>query len=251
VQLFDPPSRSLIIAAQRGFDEPFLKCFASVGDDYSACATAMRMAERIIVEDVTQSEIFAGQPSLNVMLEAGARAVQSTPLVSSAGNLLGMISTHFGVPHRPGERELRLMDLLARQAADYLERKRAEEKIARLLTEEHAAREVAEQATHAKDEFLAMVSHELRSPLSAILGWNGFLRSQQGQNPQIAKATETIERAGKAQLQLIEDLLDTARIISGKMNLEFHPVEPVAVISAALILSAQRQTAKESSLPRT
>jgi CheY-like chemotaxis protein len=93
---------------------------------------------------------------------------------------------------------------------------------------------VAEQATRAKDEFLAVVSHELRSPLNAILGWNRLLRSQRGDDPQIAKVAETVESSGKAQLQLIEDLMDTARIITGKMKLEFQPVEPVAVISAAL-----------------
>ncbi len=124
--------------------------------------------------------------------------------------------------------------LLYPTGIDITERKRAEEEIARLLAEEQAAREVAEQATRAKDEFLALVSHELRSPLNAILGWNRLLRSQRGDDPQIAKMAETIERSGKAQLQLIEDLLDTARIITGKMKLEFQPVEPVAVISAAL-----------------
>jgi PAS domain S-box-containing protein len=124
--------------------------------------------------------------------------------------------------------------LLHSTGIDITERKRAEEEIARLLTEEQAAREVAEQATRAKDEFLAVVSHELRSPLNAILGWNRLLRSQRGDDPQIAKVAETVELSGKAQLKLIEDLLDTSRIITGKMKLEFQPVEPVAVISAAL-----------------
>src|SRR5262245_41160344 len=117
---------------------------------------------------------------------------------------------------------------------DLTERKRAEEKIARLLAEEQAAREVAEQATRAKDEFLAIVSHELRSPLNAILGWNSMLRSHRGDDPYTARVIETIERNGKAQLRLIEDLLDTARIITGKMKLEVQPVEPVVVIAAAL-----------------
>jgi two-component sensor histidine kinase len=127
VQLIDQGSGALTIAAQRGFAAPFLKFFEHVRDDGSACATAMRSGERIIVEDVTVSEIFIGQPAQQAMLDAGARAVISTPLTSSTGNLLGMVSTHFGRPHRPSERQLRLIDLLARQTADYLERKRAEE----------------------------------------------------------------------------------------------------------------------------
>jgi PAS domain S-box-containing protein len=119
-------------------------------------------------------------------------------------------------------------------ASDVTERKQMEVERERLLAEEQAAREMAEQATRAKDEFLGVVSHELRSPLNAILGWSNLLLSQRGDDPRIAKAAETIERSGKAQLQLIEDLLDTTRIITGKMKLEFTPVELGDVISSAL-----------------
>jgi two-component sensor histidine kinase len=127
VQLIDQSSDALTIAVQRGFQEPFLTFFESVRDEAAACTAAMRSGERVIVEDVTVSDIFLGQPSQTVLLDAGVRAVISTPLSSSTGNLLGMVSTHFGRPHRPSERQLRLLDLLARQTADYLERKRAEE----------------------------------------------------------------------------------------------------------------------------
>jgi PAS domain S-box-containing protein len=119
-------------------------------------------------------------------------------------------------------------------ARDITKRKQMEAERERLLAEEQAAREIAEQATRAKDEFLGVVSHELRSPLNAILGWSNLLRMKRGDDPQIAKAAETIERSGKAQLQLIEDLLDTTRIITGKMKLEFTPVELGDVISSAL-----------------
>jgi len=135
VQLIDQASGALTIAAQRGFEERFLTFFESVRDDASACAAAMRSGERVIVEDVTVSEIFIGQPAQKVMLDAGARAVISTPLTSSTGNLLGMVSIHFVRPHRPSERQLRLLDLLARQTADYLERKRAEEVEGTLIRE--------------------------------------------------------------------------------------------------------------------
>jgi PAS domain S-box-containing protein len=135
LQLLDPTTEVLTIAAQRGFGDPFLEFFASVRDDASACAAAMKSGERVTVEDVRESEVFAGQPSKKVLLDAGVRAVTSTPLLASTGNLLGMISTHFAKPHRPDERELHLMDLLARQTADYLERKRADEFEATLVRE--------------------------------------------------------------------------------------------------------------------
>jgi len=135
LQLIEQTTGVLSITAQRGFEEPFLKFFASVRDDASACAAAMRSGERVIVEDVRESEIFAGQRSTDVLIDAGVYAVTSTPLMASTGNLLGMISTHFAKPRRPSERELHLMDLLARQTADYLERKRAEEMGATLVRE--------------------------------------------------------------------------------------------------------------------
>jgi PAS domain S-box-containing protein len=128
IQLLDDESGALRIAAQRGFAESFLNFFACVSEaEALACGVSLRSAGRVIVEDVTRSEIFAGRPSLYALLEAGVSAAQSTPLVSSSGRVFGLISTHFRTPHRPAERDLRLIDLLARQTADYLERIQAEE----------------------------------------------------------------------------------------------------------------------------
>lgn len=126
IQVLEQTSGVLKLVAQRGFNEPFLTFFAEVRDNDSTCAAAMRSGDRIVVEDVTESPTLVGQTSLQVLLGAGVRAVQSTPLIASSGKLLGMISTHFGSPHKFGERELHFLDLLARQAANYLERKRAE-----------------------------------------------------------------------------------------------------------------------------
>jgi two-component sensor histidine kinase len=125
VQLLDRDRRTLVIAAQQGFEAPFLTFFSHVGDDGSACAAAMREGAQVIVEDVVTSEIFAGQPSQQVMIDAGARAVISTPLLASDRSVLGMVSVHFPTAHRPNDRELHFLGLLARQAADYLERRRA------------------------------------------------------------------------------------------------------------------------------
>ena len=127
IQLFNPSSGAIEIAVHRGFEEPFLKFFAVVRDEPSTCGTAAQLGRRVIIEDVTQSKIFAGQAALKVLLDAGVRAVQSTPLLSSSGNLLGMISTHFDSPHRPTEQELRQLDLVSWQAANYLERMQAEQ----------------------------------------------------------------------------------------------------------------------------
>lgn len=147
IQLLEPSSGALTIAVQRGFDDRFLRFFATVHDDgASACGAALNSHERVIVEDVAQSPIFAGTPALEIMLQAGARACQSTPLVSK-GKILGVLSTHFGHPHRPDDRVLRLVDLLARQCADYLERQRADD-IANTLVME---------IQHRSDNLLAVI----------------------------------------------------------------------------------------------
>src|SRR6516225_1293046 len=153
IQLLEPGVAVLTIAAQRGFGPAFLKYFEYVDDGPSACAAAMRSGERIVVEDVTTSGIFAGQPSMDVLVCAGVRAVISTLLISSAGNLLGMISTHFREAHHPSERQLGFMDLLARQAADYLERKRAEE------IEETRVREIR----HRSNNVIQAIAHQTLS----------------------------------------------------------------------------------------
>lgn len=135
IQVFDASSNGLVIAAHHGFAEPFLTLFTKVRDDASACAAAMRTSDQIIVEDVLESESFIGHESQAVLIDAGVRAMVSTPLLSSNGTLMGMISTHYANPHRPADREIQLIEVLARQAADYLECKRAEQ-IEKTLLEE-------------------------------------------------------------------------------------------------------------------
>jgi PAS domain S-box-containing protein len=96
------------------------------------------------------------------------------------------------------------------------------------------AKKVAEEAARARDEFLAVVSHDLRSPLSAILGWVNVLRMAKGNPEVMERGLETIERNSRAQSRLIEDLLDVSRIVAGKLRLEVGVVDPAAVIRAAI-----------------
>jgi PAS domain S-box-containing protein len=129
VQLYDPKSHALKIVAQRGFEQDFLDYFDNVQEGTGSCGAALERRERIIVEDVLTDPVFA--PHLPIVNAAGYRAVQSTPLTGRGGEMLGMISTHFRQPHRPSERDLRFVDLYARQAADMIERKRAEDELSR------------------------------------------------------------------------------------------------------------------------
>jgi PAS domain S-box-containing protein len=125
---------------------------------------------------------------------------------------------------------------------DITEKKRAEADRDRLLAIEQEARRQAEAASRMKDEFLATVSHELRTPLTAILGWATMLHRGKLNEPDVTRALETIERNAMAQAQLVEDLLDVSRIISGKLRLDVKPIELVPVIKAAIdsVLPAAR-----------
>jgi PAS domain S-box-containing protein len=117
--------------------------------------------------------------------------------------------------------------------ADITERKHAEAQHEQ-LAQEQAARAAAEAANRSKDEFLAMVSHELRSPLNAILGYARLLRSGPLEKDTLGKITDVIERNTKSQLRIVEDLLDSARIATGKLRIEPVPVELTMVLEAAL-----------------
>src|SRR5262245_58191286 len=116
---------------------------------------------------------------------------------------------------------------------DITERKRAEAEREQLAREQ-VARAAAEAANRSKDEFLAMVSHELRSPLNAILGYARMLRAGPADREAINNATAVVERNAKAQLQIIEDLLDSSRIVTGKLRIEPGPVDLTPALEAAL-----------------
>jgi signal transduction histidine kinase/DNA-binding response OmpR family regulator len=118
--------------------------------------------------------------------------------------------------------------------AEMAERKQAEEERARLLIREQAARAEAERANRAKDQFLATLSHELRTPLSAILGWSQLVRTGKLEEQQMARAFETIERNARSQSQLIDDLLDVSRIITGKLQIELRLVDLSKIMEAAI-----------------
>nr|RNJ70012.1 MAG: response regulator [Leptolyngbya sp. IPPAS B-1204] len=105
---------------------------------------------------------------------------------------------------------------------------------ARLLQQEQAARAEAEAANRLKDEFLATLSHELRTPLTAMLGWTQLLVSQKLDETTLTRAAEVLHRNTRSQLQLIEDLLDVSSIITGKLQLTFHPVDLGPVIESAI-----------------
>jgi signal transduction histidine kinase/CheY-like chemotaxis protein len=119
-------------------------------------------------------------------------------------------------------------------ARDITERKRIEDVRAELLAREQEARRVAEDASRLKDDFLAMISHELRAPLTSILGWAQMLRAGTLDRNAAERALMTIERNVKSQAHLVGDLLDASRIATGTLSLEVKPVELKSIVEAAV-----------------
>jgi PAS domain S-box-containing protein len=158
VQLYNAKTQALEIVAQSGFGQDFLDHFACVNESGAACGRALERGERVIIEDVLTDPDFA--PHRAIAAAAGFRAVQSTPLFSRSGELLGMVSTHFRQPHRPSERELRSTDLYARQASELIERKRAEDAL-------HASQEPFRRYFE-----LGLIGMAMTSPTQGILKIN-------------------------------------------------------------------------------
>jgi PAS domain S-box-containing protein len=185
-----------------------------------------RLARQFAHDD--QRVIATGHSSVveEVFAEAGgARTYLTTksPLRDERGAIVGLIGV----------------------ATDITERKRAERDLEGLFANEQRLRADAERANRAKDEFLAIVSHELRSPLNSLRGWGHLLANTRPLEPElIDRATAAIKRSVEHQARLIDDLLDTARIMSGKLTLERRPVDLTEVVHAALELMRPIAAAK-------
>jgi PAS domain S-box-containing protein len=234
VQIFDEATQDLVLLATQGFEQNIIKHFYRVNaSSNTPCGIALRNGDRSFVDfDVPESEDLDG--SMRMHVEAGYLCGQSTPLTTRLGKLIGMVSTHWREHHRPSDRELRFLDLLARQAADLIEQRQTAAEREQLLAREQAARAEADRANRIKDEFLAVLSHELRSPLNPILGWSKLLQNGKLDAAKTQQALQTIERNAQLQSELIEDLLNVSRILQGKLNLNVSSINLVSVIRAAM-----------------
>jgi PAS domain S-box-containing protein len=210
--------RSLVVRAAIGPEEAAIGEYIPFGEGVAGSIAARRAP--MIVGDMASGTV------VNPLLRQGARSLVGAPLIVE-GRLVGVIHADTTVFRRFSESDLRLLQLAADRIALAVEQ-------TRLYDVEKQARRQAEESNRMKDEFLAMVSHELRSPLNAMVGYARLLRFGKLDAQKVKNAVDVIERGGKAQTQLIDDLLDTARIISGKLRLDIGPVNLVAVIEAAV-----------------
>jgi PAS domain S-box-containing protein len=240
IQIVAPPALAgeperLQLLGNRGFTPEAAAHWKWVtGECPTSCGEALVQQERCIIPDVEKVDYPESSRELEYFRACGIRSCQTTPLVTRAGKLVGMVSTHWRWPHVPSAAELGRFDVLARLAADFIEYRRSTTEREQLLAMTEHARQEAESANKAKDEFLAVLSHELRSPMNAMLGWLHILKTAGKHDPDIvARAADTIERNIQVQAQVINDLLDVSRIMSGKLQLEQERVDVGAVLMSS------------------
>lgn len=223
-------ARRLDLIAHCGFSPAAAEYWRVVDmNSPTCCGSALATGHREVTPDVETSVSLANTPDLTVYRQLGIRAAQTTPLRSCDGAVIGMLSTHWAKPYEPTSRQLQLLDILARQAADLIERAMRE---ARLRESEAKLR----QMDRMKDQFLATLAHELRNPLAPIRSGLQILRL--GQDPSGApKVFEMLDRQLDHLVRLVDDLMEVGRINSGTIQLHRRRVELSAVLDAALELS--------------
>ncbi|HYE66000.1 MAG TPA: ATP-binding protein, partial [Pyrinomonadaceae bacterium] len=187
---------------------------------------AVRTGQVVITDDYMNAT--RGHPGVLIGPDNGLRP-QSSLVAPMAvmGRIVGTIEVQSYEPSAYRDEHVTAMRMAANLAAVAIEN-------VRLFEQESGARALAEESNRMKDEFLATVSHELRTPLTSIMGWSHMLASGTLDEATTIRARETIERNARAQAQIIDDILDVSRIITGKLHLNVEPVELITVIEAAI-----------------
>src|SRR5712691_2234408 len=186
---------------------------------------AVRTGRVIITDDYMN--VTRGHPAVIVGPDNGLRPQSSLAVpMAVMGRIIGTIEVQSYARAAYEEEQVTAMRMAANLTAVAIEN-------VRLLERESSARAAAEESNRLKDEFLATVSHELRTPLTAILGWSRMLESGSLDSEAAARAIETIRRNAKSQSQIIDDILDVSRIITGNLYLDLHPLELAPVVEAA------------------
>ncbi|MBV8910374.1 MAG: PAS domain S-box protein, partial [Gammaproteobacteria bacterium] len=226
IQLLEDGGRVLRIISQRGFSGEFLEAFAGVtAEQDCGCGRTLRRGERVIIEDVERDELYA--PYRTLARTAGYRSLVSSPIRGADGGCLGVVTAHFCGVHRPHTQELSRLDLYLRQAGDFIQRCRLDEILRR-------NEEKLRDADRRKNEFLALLAHELRNPLAPIRYALAAARSPGVTAEQQRQAAEVVERQVGHMSRLLDDLLDISRITHGALELKKAPVELHAVIEMAI-----------------
>jgi signal transduction histidine kinase/CheY-like chemotaxis protein len=265
----DPQSRVLVLAPTTKDAQVTQSLLCRAGVHCVVCPTLRDLAAQaavgagalLLTEDAVRTDevdtlldVLSGQPTWSdlpvvLLMRGGVESPVATRVLDSLANAtllerpapMRSVVSAVQAAVRARKRQYEIRDQLEtiRHAEAELRRKaddlhKADQERQHLLASERAARAEAERAGRMKDEFLATLSHELRTPLNAILGWAQVLRRLADDPEEVKNGMEIIERNARVQGQLIEDLLDMSRIISGKVRLEVQSTDPANIIDAAI-----------------
>jgi PAS domain S-box-containing protein len=258
VTIIDIAERKLAEAALRESEERFAKAFQVSPDGLAisriADAVLLEVNDSFVAMSGYGRDEIIGQSAMHLYADPSSRE-RALKILKEQG-----LVRDFELTMRRKSGEVRWilfsaepMDLRGEHcwltlSRDITERKHAEEERERLLVQEKEAREEAEAASRMKDEFLATISHELRTPLTAILGWANMLNRGTLSHVQTQRALHVIEQSARSQAGLVDDILDTARIITGRLKLDARPVEIEPVFRAAIDVIRPSAEAKRIAL---
>ncbi|MFP4368304.1 MAG: PAS domain S-box protein [Candidatus Kapaibacterium sp.] len=217
ILLADKKSGYLKCIAAPSLPETFNRftCNVNINVSSDASVEAMTKNRPVIVEDVQDNELYSGMHGIMKELDINSSWVM--PIYTSENHKLGTVNFYLKKNRTPDHRGMRLLQAASHIAGIAIERKNSE----RLLLK---AKEAAELANRAKSEFLANMSHEIRTPMNAILGFAELLREYNLQDERLSEYVRGIAVSGKNLLNLINDILDLSKIESGKMDINYEPV---------------------------
>jgi PAS domain S-box-containing protein len=201
-----------------------------MGFEKESFALQVEARKPVVIPDVVAIDMVHLK---TITLCEGIRSTALIPLVGER-RLIGSVMVCFGEPHSFTDAEMNLLHAISYHAGYAIDRTIAETARLRLLEREQQARAEAERANRLKDEFLAVVSHEIRTPLNAITGWCHILKSGKLDDQGVTRAVETITRNARSQAQLIDDILDVSRIITGKLVIQKVPVPLIRLVQSAI-----------------
>jgi len=198
---------------------------------------------------VALSETYQGKrfPRATFARAAGLNHAVGFP-IKIADEFYGVIELFTRSPILHDSSLINMLEAIGSEIGQFVQRKRVEAERESLLVREKSLRQQAERASRLKDEFLATVSHELRTPLNSILGWGQILNTAKLNDDERRTALETIYRNARSQSQLIDDLLDTSRLITGNLHLHLSPTDVVPTIQNAIDVVRPAAEAKSISV---
>jgi PAS domain S-box-containing protein len=225
LQLLDRKSKSLLLRSSRGLSDRWVEFWKVIEKCDGICEQTINKKRREIIENVAVNTLYKGKPSYEIQLAEGISALQSTPIISRSGELLGILTTYNYKPGRPDDHSLWILDLLARQTADIIDRINTQQTLAesKKQLEEHT--EELYEANRDLESFSYSVSHDLRGPLSVMKGLTDIIEEDYADkyDDEGRAYLQNMRSSVEKMMNLIDDILNLSRI--GRLEVKREKVD--------------------------